>query len=73
MFFDMSSIHLLKLIRVCPAKEAGVSIGLFVKTNAIWVTKTLIILNIKGRQGAASKAVLKSSGSENGVTLGEES
>lgn len=47
MFFDMSPIHLLKLIRVCPAKEAGVSLGLFVKTNAIWVTKTLIILSIK--------------------------
>lgn len=47
MFFDMSSIHLLKLIRVCPAKEAGVSVGLFVKTNATWVTKTLIILSIK--------------------------
>lgn len=48
MFFDMSSIHLLKLIRVCPAKEVGLSIGLFVKTNAMWVIKTvIIILNIR--------------------------
>lgn len=47
MFFDMSSIHLLKLIRVCPAKEVGVSIGLFVKTNTMWVIKTVIILNIR--------------------------
>lgn len=47
MFFDMSSIHLLKLIRVCPAKEGGVSIGLFVTTNTMWVIKTVIILNIR--------------------------
>lgn len=47
MFFDMSSIHLLKLIHVCPAKEGGVSIGLFVTTNTMWVIKTVIILNIR--------------------------